>query len=114
MHPAIPAMKAAIANASSFVPATLTPAAAAARSFDRTASIFRPRRERRIHTTDAMTIVATIRQNTLNQGFGIDPEGWPKTGVHGSPGPKCRPKIVGDATLVCEDALRPDWKAGRL
>jgi len=92
--PPIPAMNAEMAKAMSFVPATFTPAAAAARSFDRTASIRRPSRERRTATTDQMTRPRTSAQKTGNAGSGIHPDQFP--------GPNLNPKIEGGATFACD------------
>jgi hypothetical protein len=60
-------------NASSLVSVTLMPAAAAARSLDRTASMRRPSAERRTLTTEAAHASTTSTQKTPNQGFGSFP-----------------------------------------
>ena len=76
--PPSPATKAASPNASILVPATLTPTAAAARSLDRTASIWRPVTERRTLTTISASTSTTIRQKTPKKGLGSFPS--PKRG----------------------------------
>src|SRR3954453_6523321 len=63
-------MNAAAAKPSSLVLATLMPAAAAARSFDRTARKRRPVVFRRRFTAAAHASMATITMTMANPGFG--------------------------------------------
>ena len=66
-------MNAESPKASILVPDTLMPAAAAARSLDRTASIWRPVAERRMFDDDSTSTTTTIRQKTPKIGLGSFP-----------------------------------------
>src|SRR5579872_6432994 len=93
----MPAMNADSAKATSLVLATLIPAAAAARSFERTASIRRPRSERRSATTPPSTRPSTTTHIVTN-----DPPG----------GRNETPKSVGAGMSAWDFEPKPDWNAG--
>ena len=94
--PPRPATKAATPNASILVPDTLMPTAAAARSFDRTASIWRPVTDRRRLTTTRPSTTTTIRQKTPKKGFGS----LPSPNVVTWFGPNTSPNTLGGGTFA--------------
>ena len=93
-------MKAASPKASNLVPATLTPAAAAARSLPRTVRNRRPVPERRTFTTSRASSSTKIRHRTPNQTLGgtTSVARMPKTLSLTLFGPKSFPPILGGGT----------------
>src|SRR2546423_14041740 len=89
-------------KASILVFATPMPAAAAARSFDRTARKRRPVVDRRMLTTANASSTTTTRQKAPNQGLGNLPSPWnPMARIDpGSFGPNFSPANRGGATLA--------------
>ena len=90
----MPATNAAMAKPASLTFRTLIPAAAAARSFERTASIRWPRLERRVFATSRPSRIVAARTRKPNVGLGI----LSSTPRNGPPGERSRPPIAGWAT----------------
>src|SRR5689334_12457054 len=85
-------MKEEMPKATVLTSRTLMPAAAAARSFERTASICRPSPLRRRLATKTPQPTTTARQTNPKSGLGI----LPSDHEYVAPGPRSKPKMCGE------------------
>ena len=98
--PASPAMNEPIANATTFVRTTSIPAAAATRSFVRTASIFEPSRLVRSFATPSATSTSTARTRKQNSSRGSAVPAPTRRSIPRNDGPATSLPLLGTKSLL--------------